>query len=168
MRQIRLNTFETNSSSSHSLVVTKCDRRYTDEEIREYLNYRLENGDGYITLYTDEAYFGRSPFQILSTFKDKMMYAYACAAPIGEEDVVTEAVQEFIPEFKGIKYDRRHDYVGTDDCLLFTWLGQAGVTLVEFLSNDKYKVICDGDEYCIWEDAKKSGLINLDFIEEEY
>jgi hypothetical protein len=167
MRQIRQNVFETNSSSSHSLVVTKTDRHYTDEEIREYLDYRIDD-DGLIKLYSDEAYFGRSPFNILSTFREKMMYAYACAVPMGEEDVVTEAVQEFIPEFKGIKYDRNYQSIGTDDCLLFDWLGSAGVTLVEFLSNDKYKVICDGDEYCIWSHAKKSGLINMDFIEEEY
>ena len=167
MRQIRLNTFETNSSSSHSLVVAKCDRRYTDEEIRYKFEYRMDD-DGYVKLYSDEAYFGRSPFYILSTFWDKMMYAYACAIPMGEADVVTEAVQEFVPEFKGVKYDIEYQYVGTDDCLLFGWLGSAGVTLSEFLSNDKYKVICDGDEYCIWEHAKKSGLINLDFIEEEY
>lgn len=167
MRQIRPNVFETNSSSSHSLVVTKTDRHYTDEEIREYLDYRIDD-DGLIKLYSDEAYFGRSPFNILSTFREKMMYAYACAVPMGEEDVVTEAVQEFIPEFKGIKYDRKYECIGTDDCLLFDWLGSAGVTLVEFLSNDKYKVICDGDEYCIWSHAKKSGLINMDFIEEEY
>ena len=44
MIQIRDNTFETNSSSSHSLIITDFDGKYTSEEMmRGVLDY--ENND---------------------------------------------------------------------------------------------------------------------------
>ena len=56
---------------------------------------------------------------------------------------------------------------GTDDYMLAGWLEKAGITLEEFLTNRRYIVICDGDEYCIWSGMKKTGLINTDNIEKE-
>ena len=42
------------------------------------------------------------------------------------------------------------------------------ISLKEFITNKKYIIVVDGDEICDWIRYKKSGLINMDFIVEEY
>lgn len=81
-RQIRKNVFETNSSSMHSLVITKTSDKYTSEEIMKdiYLsNDKNTNEEDCIWKIWDEdkLYFGRSPFKVLSSFRDKWLYALA-------------------------------------------------------------------------------------------
>lgn len=81
---IRQNCFETNSSSMHSIIVTKNDVHVTREELLEN-DYRSENYSPeyvYINEKKGEWYiwdldrgFGRSPFQVLATFQDKFKYA---------------------------------------------------------------------------------------------
>ena len=62
MFQIRGNTFETNSSSSHSLIITKGDSgHYTPEEAYSELYWMEE--DGTWSPSSDDMYFGRSPFK---------------------------------------------------------------------------------------------------------
>ena len=55
-----------------------------------------------------------------------------------------------------------------DEDLLSGFLEDEGITLEEYLINKKYVVIQDGDEYCYWNDMKKSGLVNMDVIDHEY
>lgn len=69
---------------------------------------------------------------------------------------------ELIPEIRSIKVPK---YAGVDDYPLYPWLNQYGITMREFLTNRKYIVIQDGDEYCIWDDLIHSGLIDLNAIE---
>lgn len=52
--------------------------------------------------------------------------------------------------------------------MLKRFLGKNNVSLEEFIVNPKYMVIVDGDEYCIFDDLKNSGIINKDIIEMEY
>ena len=181
MIQIRGNCFETNSSSSHSLIITKGDAgHYTPEEAYKELYWI--NDDGTWNPLGDDMYFGRSPFKVLSTFKDKLCYAYACAPcrkgrmkKSGYESYwreyykVTAVVRKFFGstfEFNGIEPNyRRRNYIGTDDCMLPKWLEIANISLIEFLINKNIIVICDGDEYCIWTDMKKLGLINMENIQ---
>lgn len=85
--QIRKKCFETNSSSMHSLIVTKKNEnaRMTQKEIRDefYLNekwYKERHKDDEkevveINLWNND--FGRSPFTVLTSFKDKLAYAIA-------------------------------------------------------------------------------------------
>ena len=85
--QIRKGCFETNSSSMHSLIITKENEniRMTQEEIRDefYLNeewYKERHKDDEkevveIDLWNND--FGRSPFTVLSSFRDKLSYAIA-------------------------------------------------------------------------------------------
>lgn len=174
MFTIRQNTFETNSSSSHSLVITnKENGRYTPEEARKELHWVK---DGWWEPWED-LYFGRAPFQVLSTFEAKLRYAYA-HAPLRKRPskrhpewenysrmywVISNKVKKLIPDFKGIKLNSRRS-VGTDDYALWGWLKKANITLEEFLMNKNIVVICDGDEYCIWTDMKALGLISKDNI----
>lgn len=166
MRQIRYNVFETNSSSTHSLVLLKKEKPeyYTHDEMYEELKWRIKEDGAYKPW--DELYFGRSPFQILRTFKEKLHYAYANTH--GDEDKmeeVTSVLRELVPEVTYfVPYD---EYIGVDDTTVPYWLKELGISLKEFLTNKKYVVICDGDEYCVWEEMKRSGLINSDSIEKE-
>lgn len=85
--QVRKGCFESNSSSMHSLVVTKKNSnvRMTQEEIRDefYLNEdwykeRHKNDEKEIVkIYPFDNDFGRSPFTVLTTFSDKLAYAVA-------------------------------------------------------------------------------------------
>lgn len=52
--------------------------------------------------------------------------------------------------------------------LLTNFLKDKGISLKEFLTNKKYTIIVDGDEYDTYRRMKNSGFINLDFIVEEY
>ena len=55
-----------------------------------------------------------------------------------------------------------------DENILSAFLEKEGITLEEYLTNKKYVVIQDGDEYCYWSDMKKTGLVNMDAIDHEY
>ena len=59
-------------------------------------------------------------------------------------------------------------YTGYVDENILRILRKEGVTLEEYLTNKKYVVIQDGDEYCYWSDMKKTGLVNMDMIDHEY
>ena len=163
MRQIRANVFETNSSSTHSLVLFKHrEERYTHDEMYNELKYDIKDG---IYRPWEELYFGRYPFRVLTSFKDKLHYAYANTHGIEERvEKITETLTRLVPEIFGFE---PKDYMGVDETTLPYWLVDLGITLEEFLTNKKYAVICDGDEYCIWEDLKEKGIINTDAIEKE-
>lgn len=184
MRQIRNSVFETNSSSMHSLVVKKNSEYYTYEEINDCM--WLHNGVWDIW-NDDNITFGRSPFECLNTFEAKVRYAIAslCGWYRNAEEKfkeIEQLVTEIFPECYEIKlpkvwyYDdededkdeKRVSYGGVDEDILTPFLENTGITLKEFLTNKKYVVIVDGDEYCIWNSLKDSGLVNTDEIEKEY
>lgn len=85
--QIRQKCYETNSSSMHSCVMTKKNKniRMTQEEIRDefYLNedwYKTRHKDDeqeIVKLYFYHNEFDRSPFEVLSSFREKLAYAIA-------------------------------------------------------------------------------------------
>ena len=173
MFQVRNNCFETNSSSSHSLVITNKDNgRYTPEEALDSLYWMR---DGWWEPY-GKLYFGRHPFQVLSTFSDKLRYVYAHTPfrirPSKKHKwnnysamywVINNKIKKFLPGFKGIRVPRG-TRIGTDDHCLWGWLKKADITLEEFLMNKNIIVICDGDEYCVWTGMKKLGLVTKDNI----
>lgn len=85
--QIRKSCFETNSSSMHSLVVTKKNSnvRMTQEEIRDefyldkdwYKEHHKNDEKEIVDIDLWHNDFGRSPFTVLSSFEDKLSYAIA-------------------------------------------------------------------------------------------
>lgn len=177
-RQIRSSVFETNSSSMHSLVIKKSSGYYTDEELHEDL--WIHNGEWDIWV-DDKLTFGRTPFRCLKTFESKVRYAIAslCGWRKDAEERFKEIealVTEIIPDCWSIKLpkvswdwedDAKICYGSVDEDVLSPFLKNENISLKEFLTNKKYVVIVDGDEYCIWQDLKDSGLINIDEIEKE-
>lgn len=182
-RQIRRNVFETNSSSMHSLVIKKESCYYNDKELRTGI-WSLDRG--VIDTYSeDDLTFGRTPFRCLSTFFEKVKYSIAslCGYRNNANEIfktIENIVKEVIPECKEIilplVYHYDLDYEGEDELsyghvdedILTPFLEKYEIPLKEFLTNKKYVVIVDGDEYCIWEEMKESGLVNEEEIEEEY
>lgn len=231
-RQIRRGVFETNSSSMHSLTVMKKDEYYTSEEILDkfYLfdDRETSEEDCIWDIWEDNLEFGRSPFKMLRTFKDK--WCYACASLVNEynDDIYKELEElafKYVPNLKRIKIPMVTDYIynknseenkdnnyaqtygkteeemniyldqkekewgiethywedsfgnfrykkpftgSIDEDILSGFLKSKGITLEEFLINKKYIVIQDGDEYCEWDNFKKSGLIDISKIDHEY
>ena len=228
--QVRQSCYETNSSSQHSLVVTKDSRHYSRKEIDEELDF-LKWTDGVWDIYEFDMNFGRTPFRIISSFKDKWLYM--CAALVHEykDDIYNELERlafKYINQLEKIslpkvqcsfankdsdkfekedlEYLLKHGkteeelktclqeletkwnlpkikywesngyfefelpYIGycEDYGELSKFLKEKDLSLEEFLTNKKYIIIQDGDEYCYWDDAKDSGLINKDIIDYEY
>lgn len=174
MKQIRRNVFETNSSSSHSLVITTDNEHYTREEINK--NFYMI--DGIVRLWESSLEFYRSPFDMLVTFKDKLRYAIASSNG-NLVDECREICKKYVDGFIDFKFDTKDyvwdsnvkDYVeakspvptygGTDDYKIEGWLKYYNISLEEFLTNKRYIVVVDGDEYCVWSNIKNSGLVNV-------
>lgn len=174
MKQIRRNVFETNSSSSHSLVITTDNEHYTREEINK--NFYMT--DGIVRLWESSLEFYRSPFDMLVTFKDKLRYAIASSNG-NLVDECREICKKYVDGFTDFEFDTKDyvwdsevkDYVetddpipnygGTDDYQIEGWLKHYNISLEEFLTNKRYIVVVDGDEYCVWSNIKDSGLVDV-------
>ena len=178
MIQIRDNTFETNSSSSHSLIITDFDGKYTPEEMMKGI-YLWEDKE--TRMYESNLEFYRSPFSLLATFESKSRYAIASSQ--GHlADEVEKIWRKYIPNFNGFKFDMETEeydydkkewvdldepkpiYGGTDDYQIEGWLKSYNVSLEDFLTMRRYMVVCDGDEYREWYHILDSGLVDKSHI----
>ena len=178
MKQIRRNVFETNSSSSHSLVITTDNEHYTREEINK--NFYITK-EGKVRLWESSLEFYRSPFDMLVTFRDKLRYAIASSNGNLVDDC-REICKKYVDGFTDFEFDTKDyvwdsevkDYVetdepvpnygGTDDYQIEGWLKSYNVSLEEFLTNKRYIVVVDGDEYNCWLHIKDSGLVDTSKI----
>ena len=178
MIQIRANTFETNSSSSHSLIITDFDGKYTSEEMMKGI-YLWENKE--TRMYESHLEFYRSPFSLLATFESKSRYAIASSnGRLADE--VEKIWYKYIPNFNGFEFDMKTEeydynkkdwvdldepkpiYGGTDDYQIEGWLKSYNVSLEDFLTMRRYMVVCDGDEYREWYHILDSGLVDKSHI----
>ena len=178
MIQIRDNTFETNSSSSHSLIITDFDGKYTPEEMMKGI-YLWEDKE--TRMYESHLEFYRSPFSLLATFESKSRYAIASSQ--GHlADEVEKIWHKYIPNFNGFKFDMKTEeydydkkewvdleepkpiYGGTDDYQIEGWLKSYNVSLEDFLTMRRYMVVCDGDETREWYHILDSGLVDKSHI----
>ena len=178
MIQIRDNTFETNSSSSHSLIITDFDGKYTPEEMMKGIYLW---GGKETRMYESNLEFYRSPFYLLATFESKSRYAIASSQ--GHlADEVEKIWHKYIPNFNGFKFDMKTEeydydkkewvdldepkpiYGGTDDYQIEGWLKSYNVSLEDFLTMRRYMVVCDGDETREWYHILDSGLVDKSHI----
>lgn len=141
--QIRKSVWESNSSSMHSLVVTKKNSniRMTQEEIRHefyldedwYKERHKNNEEEIVKIDPWDNEFGRSPFNVLVTFIDKLAYAiaeycgnnYSIESYIKGEKTFDEMFRPLLIRLIGcddVEWDRWDDrpfeiYVGSGDNL---------------------------------------------------
>lgn len=168
-RQIRRRIFESNSSSMHAIVVMKDNLIETQKEI---MNDMRIYEDGVLKYDNHELEFGRSPFECLCTFESKVRYAFASFSYDKEKRIeIEEIIKKNVPKCKEIKFPTMQYYTygenGTfygyvDENVLGKFLISEGITLEDFIVNKRYIAMVDGDEYCIHDDLKRSGLINKD------
>lgn len=181
MLSIRRNTFETNSSSSHSIVLVNNALNKNETECSPYFEAFLYD-DGTYCIFDHDLTFGRSPFNVLCTFSEKLNYAIAS---FGEEkfNELEELACKYLKGLDGeccsgielpkCRWSSKEDkYYGDIDHqsigILQNFLFKEDISLEEFLTNSNYIVIIDGDEYCIFEKLKESGLIKKEIIKKEY
>ena len=170
MIQVRSGVFETNSSSSHSIVVTK------GEQPIEMIDPEWRMHDGELDmLYMDDLEFGRSPFDILCDWYGRLRYAIAS---MGEAciDEITAACRRHLKGFDHIKlpqdrYGDGENYYGYIDHQSFSLLRHTlrahNITLEDFIFNDKYIVIIDGDEYYVFRRLRTTLLFDDTVIDYE-
>ena len=184
----RTGVFETNSSAMHSIVVTDKDEYYSDEEKERrcwIFDGILEIND------SSDLEFGRCPFNVLATFYDKLRYAIPSffskynGTSYNEEDnpvykdprwnELTDILEKHFEEFETIelpanrwcrnkKTGEYYMYFGsieTDSTLLERFLKKENISLEEFLTNRKYIIVIDGDEYCVFETLKEEIGFNV-------
>lgn len=175
MIQIRNGVFETNSSSSHSLVVVTEGRVLTPEEIAESM-YISKNGSARI--YDNN--FGRSPFRVLLQPLDKLAYVLAEYSETDQFQSILDRFIEHIPGLKKIDFpneinwrtDKYEVYYGDIDHqsagMLKRAIFEEQVDPLDIVFNTRYVIIVDGDEYCVFGDMLKSGLIDKSKIKTVY
>lgn len=123
-RQVRSSVFETNSSSMHSLVVMKMNEYFTKEELEEEFSYLSDDKktgekDCVWDIWNeDNLYFGRSPFQVLGTFKSKWTYAMASLVIEYNDEKYKELLDiavRNVPNLKKIKLPTTGDSIPDKD-----------------------------------------------------
>lgn len=175
MIQIRNGIYETNSSSSHAIVIRSQGERLTPEEIKERVWLWRDGG-----LEIRDNWFGRSPFRILRRVEEKAAYAiaYYSFCPEKRQEIIDMVIRN-IPGCEKLDFPMRHysihseddvvDYGSVDhqsEGLLTKLVNEHGVSLEEFIFNPKYQVVIDGDEYNIFGDMIDDGLINDEGIDD--
>lgn len=182
MRQlIRENTFETNSSSMHSLVISKKARPYSKfANNLHYYGHEFKLFD-----VCEEARFERYPFKILSSPKDKLRYYVAHYVGFRGDKQRLKEVEDLVHELTGcpkkdIKlYYEETDYWGSEKTVksygwagindtgedVFDYIEKNSISLKEFILDPRYTVVVDGDEYQEFKKLFHKGIIDLDNIE---
>lgn len=174
MFSIRNNVFETNSSSSHSIVMTKANTA-TQNKIDP--GWKIRDGILSFKYWSEDLEFGRAPFDILADWFGRLRYAIAS---YGENhiDDIREICQKHIIGFKDFNFpvneysddekEINYGYVDHQSSgLLQHFLDENNISLEDFIFNDKFIVIIDGDEYQVFNRMMEANIINKDFIEKE-
>ena len=171
----RQGVFETNSSSMHSLVVMK-DVKTPFPATDAWSADDLGN-DKYIINVTGNDY-GRAPLEFLGHPVDKFLYILASQYSRYSDESAER--DEFIAEMvkrldgcEGFKFgidswDGKTDYGYVDhqsSGTVWRYLQENNIEPFDFIFDPKQVIIIDGDEYCSWNEMKRSGLINTDNID---
>lgn len=166
MIQVRSGTFESNSSSFHSLIITTGNNRVAEDEWQK-LEYEFWLSDDGTTfkIYDDEDIdFGRYPFQILTKLSEKIRYAIASSKSKLLPEIIRVCKKHFpnLEQFILPKcgWSDETFYGSTDNSILEPALKKYNITLEEFLENKNYFIVCDGDEYCSWDKLLSTGIVD--------
>ena len=191
MKQIRRCVFETNSSSSHSIVILKTTS--SENKDKYFTTYLSHYNDYLLSPWDSELQFERSPFDILATFKQKLYYAIAYYGKKKFDELNNLAIKYLedeegnhlcrgieLPRVRACDWDDKSDideegkipYYGNVDHqsseLLELMLKKEEMTLEQFLLDPTCIVIIDGDEYYTWEKLEASGIVDTSNIRSEY
>jgi len=167
MFKVRSGCFETNSSSSHAMIVLK-----EDKPLPKMIEQEWHLHNGKLSIYHNDLLFERSPFDVLIDWYHRMCYAIASFGEESYDKIEAilykriDGIQEI--EIWGGRDDDYYKYGYVDHQsagLLKHFLFKNDIDLEDFIFNDRYIVIIDGDEYGVYDTMVESGLINIDLIE---
>ena len=171
MIQIRKGVFETNSSSSHSIVIMK--KPYTTDNNETLPDWCLRN-EGIVYFPSHDLSFGWSK-DILFNPYGRLRYAIASYSDDDDKiDEICELCRKNVKGFKGFRFNHAEYGDGIDRGyvdhlsygLLQRMLNECGVSLEEFIFNNRYIVIIDNDNSdTIIDTMKDVGLLNMNRIE---
>lgn len=175
MITVRKGVFETNSSSSHSIVITKADKPVASKLEGNMIDAGWKvNEEGVMDFwYEHDLEFGRSPFDLLTDWYGRLRY---CVAYYGNNPNKLNELENIcirrIAGFVRFKFTKDHwedsDYHGYVDHqsmgLLDHTLEKYDISLEEFIFNDRYIVVIDGDEYCVFNTLIDSDMFNPDSV----
>ena len=165
MIQIRKGVFETNSSSSHSIVMMKTDK----PKKCPFESAWVFKGE--VAFYESDLEFGRAPFDLLTDWYGRVRY---CIAAGYDVDELTEMCRRNIKGFDHFNFEKNrwskgpykgyidHQSIGA----LETALKKFNVSLEEFIFNDRFIIVIDGDEYCVFDSLRNSEMFNKDGVEQ--
>ena len=114
---VRNGVWETNSSSMHSIAVTKTDEKYAQEEMLSDL-WVDKNGTWNLKYRSEDLNFGRFPFQVLTTFAEKVKYVIASKGYYWhgtyqkvshEMEILLELITEICPAIKNIRWPTQYE-----------------------------------------------------------
>lgn len=177
MLKIRHNTFESNSSSMHTLI--RVPNKQTLDFIREHSYREIPDipEDTQFIQYTDDFLYGRPYCMLLETPLDKATYLItyysykACAETVDdipEYEMILETVQQTYPNFQGWKEDSKNEDWYPMGCIDHQSLDiLAGLTFDEVLAtiNDPEVVyIITSDEEDFLYDSEDQGWLNNEDI----
>ena len=125
--------------------------------------------------YEGDLEFGRSPFDLLTDWYGRLRYAIASYG--GDKDKLNdleEICQRRIENFDHFKFkeDRwengeYHGYVDHQSIgLLNAALGKYSVSLEDFIFDDRFIVVIDGDEYNVFNTLVDTDMFNKDAVED--
>ena len=186
---IREGTFETNSSSMHSLVITKRVRQYTKEELALNYDPKYEKEFQLWGYDEDDMYYGRWPFRVLNTPLEKLRYysAYVLGSYKKRKKEDIDRIVNFVMKQTGITDPnkvflfKRFNLIGQtgfksksygdvspndtgEDPMDF--VERKGIDWEDLILNPKYIIIVDGDEIQHFKPLIKSEVIDTDNFED--
>ena len=177
MIQIRKGVFETNSSSSHSIVMMK-ENKPTKTELEGNMvdgEWHVDDNGVMNFWYEPDLEFGRSPFDLLTDWYGRLRY---CIASYSSDNDKIEELEEIcrrrIAGFTSFKFridqwdnELNRGYVDHQSSgLLSAALNKFNVSLEEFIFDDRFVVVIDGDEYCVFDTLIGTDMFNKENIQD--
>lgn len=173
MIYIRNGVFETNSSSSHSIVMMK-----KDQPIKTELEGNMVdpgwylNDDGKLHFWYRDLEFGRSPFELLTDWMGRLRYCIAYYSFYKNKIAELEKICfKRVTGFTGFEFDKCHNgnsdmgYVDHQSAgVLESALFSFDVGLEDFIFNDRYIIVIDGDEYCVFDTLMETDMFNKNAV----
>ena len=131
------------------------------EQLFEQLRYLYDKNLKVLDLdwSNDDALFIHTDFQLLKTFREKLYYTYAS---LYDDPQIERLLKKILPvDIKEIAVPTTRSHSGDN---LKCWMRQYNFSLEEFLTNEKYIIICD--QYAAFRHIVDLNLINWDNVAE--
>lgn len=177
MYQIRSGAFETNSSSSHALVIKNEGKILTPSEVSAL---------SWITrgrLRIQDNGYCRSPFRVLTAPDDKLGYVLAAYHGTDQFESIQKRLLEYLPDVEKISFPESYEWVKDDESKLVTCYGyidhesenvlpyaiqSENIDPLDIVLDTRYVIIVDGDEYDEFGKLRRAGLIDVSSVKKIY